>query len=74
MSPPMITMVCVGVFAALHAAMLLFTSNWILVLEDVRGLCCEYETDLLMDMLSFGQKTSLKGMTKGKRFLAETQI
>ena len=58
------------VFAALHAAML-FTSNWILVLEDVRGLCCEYETDLLLDMLSFGHKTSLKGMTKGKRFLAK---
>ena len=42
-----------------------------LVLEDVRGLCWEFETDLLLDMFSFGQKTSLKGMIKGKRFLAK---
>ena len=35
---------------------LLLTSNLILVLEDARGLCCEYETALLLDMLSFGQK------------------
>ena len=41
------------------------------MLEDVRGLCWEFETDLLLDMFSFGQKTSLKGMIKGKRFLAK---
>ena len=49
-------------------------SNWILVLEDARGSWCGYETDLFLDMLSWGRKNKLERYDQRKKVSGKASL